>query len=149
LGWVDMGNTRSTAEEAAPKSEITRLGGLFSWQSILFVILCTSGLGLGVVYIFGLTWGGKPLLEGQYYWLFIGIFTAASFIALPAFSGQQKVPIYDLVAAFLALAISFFFFTHAWDIGRVGWTNIPLGIVIWLLMLETARRSGGLPFLFV
>ena len=32
---------------------------------------------------------------------------------------------------------------------QAGWTNIPLGIVIWALMLEMARRSGGIPFLMV
>ncbi|WP_101674721.1 TRAP transporter permease [Alloalcanivorax mobilis] len=144
-----MTDTAPLPEESMPQSEVTRLGGMFSWQSIVFVILSVAGLAVGLTYIFGFTWNGQRLLEGQYYWLFIGLFTAAAFIALPAYSGQKKVPVYDLVAAVVALVISVYFSTHAWDMVQAGWTQIPMGAVIWLLMLEVARRSGGLPFLLV
>ncbi|MDF2231748.1 TRAP transporter fused permease subunit [Albimonas sp. CAU 1670] len=136
-------------EESLPPSEITRLGELFSPVSILFVVLCLAGLGTGLAYVFGIPIAGGRLLEGQYYWIFIGLFTAAAFVALPAHAGQKKMPIYDMVAAVAALAVSFWFATHAWDILQAGWTNIPAGVVMWLLMLEVARRSGGLPFLAV
>lgn len=144
-----MNNTSPTIEEAMPQSEVTRLGDLFSWQSILFVILCVAGLAIGAAYIFGATWNDQPLLEGQYYWIFIGCFTAAAYIALPAFPGHKKVPIYDMAAAVIALGISIYFSGHAWDMVQAGWTNNILGTVIWLLMLELARRSGGIPFLLV
>lgn len=144
-----MNDTASTPEDSTPRSEITRLGELFSWQSILFVILCVGGLGVGLAYIFGATWNGDRLLEGQYYWIFIGFFMAAAFIALPAFPSHRKVPIFDMAAAVAALAISFYFSAHAWDMVQAGWTNAALGTVIWLLMLEVARRSGGIPFLLV
>ena len=141
--------------DAAPTSgeihevEITRLGAPFSWQSVVFVVLCTAGLALGVLYIFGVPIGGERLLEGQYYWIFIGLFTAAAFIALPALRGQTRVPLYDIAAAVAALAIGGYFSTHAWDMVMAGWAHVPLGIVMWVLMLEVARRSGGVPFLFV
>lgn len=144
-----MTNTASIPEDATHQSEVTRLGEMYSWQSILFVVLSVAGLCTGLTYIFGLTWNGQRLLEGQYYWIFIGLFTAAAFIALPAFPGQKKVPVYDLVAAAVALGISVYFSTHAWDMVQAGWTQIPMGLVIWLLMLEVARRSGGIPFLLV
>jgi len=32
---------------------------------------------------------------------------------------------------------------------QAGWTNFYAGVVLWLLMLEIARRSGGIPFLLV
>jgi TRAP transporter 4TM/12TM fusion protein len=136
-------------DESTHQSEITRLGDLFSWQSILFVILCVCGLGIGLAYIFGATWNGERLLEGQYYWVFIGLFTAAAYIALPASPSQMKVPVYDMLAAAVALAVSLYFSLHAWDMVQAGWTDIPMGVVIWLLMLEVARRSGGIPFLLV
>src|SRR5699024_4193846 len=101
------------------------------------------------LYIFGFSWNGQVLLEGQYYWLFIGLFSAAVFIALPARKGQKTIPVYDLIAAAVALGISFYFAFHAWDMARSGWTNVPLGVVVCLLMLEMARRSGGLPLLLV
>lgn len=144
-----MNNNAPPVEETTHQSEITRLGDLFSWQSILFVILCVCGLATGLAYIFGATWNGDRMLEGQYYWVFIGFFTAAAYIALPASPRQMKVPIYDMVAAAVALAVSLYFSLHAWDMVQAGWTDIPMGIVIWLLMLEVARRSGGIPFLLV
>lgn len=144
-----MTTTVSKPDEAAPQAEVSRLGALYSWQSILFVILCVAGLGTGIAYIFGFTYNEQRLLEGQYYWIFIGLFTAAAFIALPARSGQQNVPFYDLIAAAVALGISLYFSTHAWDMVQAGWTHVPMGIVIWVLMMEVARRSGGLPFLLV
>jgi len=136
-------------DDTVPQSEVTRLGASFSFWSIVFVVLCACGLGLGLCYAFGIQIAGQRLLEGQYYWVFIGLFTAAAYIALPAFKGQTTVPFYDVAAAVVALGISFWFSTHAWDMVQAGWVNIPAGIVIWLLMLEVARRSGGLPFLLV
>ena len=136
-------------EDHTPASEATRLGAMGSWQSILFTLLCAGGLLLGLAYIFGFTLGGERLLEGEYYWIFIGIFSAAAFIALPAYAGQKKIPVYDLIAAAVVLAISVYFATNAWDMVQAGWYNLPLGVIVWLLMMELSRRSGGTPFLIV
>lgn len=132
-----------------PPTEITRLGAPFSWQSLLFVGLCTLGLAIGLCYIFGIPIGGKRMLEGEYYWIFIGLFTAAAFVALPARPSHTTPPIWDLAAGAAGLGICIWFSTHSWDIVQAGWHNVPAGIVLWLLMLEMARRSGGVPFLLV
>ncbi len=137
------------AEHIEPANEITRLGEAYSWQSITFVVLSVCGLLTGIAYLFGLTWGGRRMLEGEYYWIFIGFFAAAAFLALPAKAGQTKVPLYDVVAAIVIFAVSFYFATNAWEMVQAGWSNLTLGIVVWLLMMELARRSGGLPFLLV
>ncbi len=144
-----MNEITSPPEDNAPQGEATRLGDLYSWQSLLFVLLSVGGLAIGLIYIFGFTWNGERLLEGQYYWLFIGLFVSAAFIALPARKGQNTIPFYDLIAAALSLGISFYFSHYAWDMVQSGWNNVTLGAVMWLLMLEVARRSGGLPFLLV
>lgn len=144
-----MSEVAPVADQASAESEPTRLGRMFSWQSILFVALSLAGLAIALVYIFGVTWNGQVLLEGQYYWLFIGLFGSAVFIALPARKGQKKIPFYDLIAAALTLVVSFYFASHAWDMAQSGWVNIPFGVVMCVLMLEMARRSGGLPLLLV
>lgn len=147
-----MGETAARDAQGAtePQGDITRLGSLFSWQSILFVVLCCIGLGMGVFYIFGFTFQGQRLVEAQYYWIFIGIFSAAAFIALPATSkGRSGVPFYDLILAVAALGICIYFFMNAWDMVILGWTHVPLGIALWALMLEVSRRSGGMPFFLV
>lgn len=139
----------SIDETSVTETEVTRLGDLYSWQSILFVFLSVCGLFTGLAYIFGFTWNGQRLLEGEYYWAFIGFFAAAAFIALPARAGQKKVPFYDVIAAAVVVAISFYFASNAWDMVQAGWSNLYLGVVVWLLMMELARRSGGIPFLLV
>src|SRR5690606_12414455 len=144
-----MTDEPNVPDDALPPSEVTRLGAAFSWQSILFVFLCFCGLGMGLMYTFGIAVGGKRLLEGEYYWTFIGMFTEAAFIALPAYAGQKKIPIYDLVAAAVSLGISVWFAGHAWEIVQSGWYSVPMGVVMMLLMLELSRRSGGIPFLLV
>lgn len=147
--------TQSITQEQTPavlpeaESEVTRLGRLFSWQSITFVVISFLGLLSGLAYIFGFTWNGQRLLEGEYYWVFIGLFSAAAFIALPGRKGQKKIPFYDLIAAAVIIAISFYFATNAWDMVQAGWSNLYLGVAVWLLMMELARRSGGIPFLLV
>jgi TRAP transporter 4TM/12TM fusion protein len=144
-----MKTDSAVPEKEAPGSEVTRLGAAYSWQSIAFVLLSVCGLVTGVTYIFGFTWAGRRLLEGEYYWIFIGFFAAAAFLALPARPGQVKVPLYDVVAAILILAASFYFAHNAWEMVQAGWSNLYLGILVWLLMMELARRSGGIPFLLV
>jgi TRAP transporter 4TM/12TM fusion protein len=135
--------------ESEKSAEVMRLGSLFSRTSIVFTVLCTCGLGMGLAYAFGVPIGGDRLIEGQYYWVFIGIFLAASFIALPGYKGTNGVPVYDVIAAVVALGICLWFSTKAWDIVQAGWTSFQAGIVLWVLMLEIARRSGGVPFLLV
>jgi TRAP transporter 4TM/12TM fusion protein len=139
----------SETADGEPNAEVTRLGPMFSFTSIAFVILCSAGLGLGLCYAFGVPLGGKRMLEGQYYWFFIGTFLAAAFIALPGRKAQTGVPFYDVIAALIVFGICAWFSNYAWDIVQAGWTNFPAGVILWVLMLEIARRSGGLPFLLV
>lgn len=137
------------AKPVEAEVDVTRLGALFSWQSLLFVALSVVGLIFGIIYIFGYTIQGQRLIEAEYYWIFIGIFSAAGFIALPAHSGSKRVPFYDAIAAVTVLGIAIYFFMHAREMVIMGWTHVPLGIVMWALMLELARRSAGMPFFLV
>ncbi len=132
-----------------PPGEVTRLGASYSPGSILFTLLCTLGITLGLINTFGIRLAGEVMLEGQYYWLFIGLFLAAAFIAIPARAGSRKISVLDMGAAAIALGVSVWFATNAWNMVFFGWSNFPAGIVIWLLMLELARRSGGPAFFLV
>ena len=59
------------------------------------------------------------------------------------------LPWYDIVIAAISFVICLYFFFYARDMVISSWSNIPLGIVMWVLMMEAARRSGGIPFLLV
>lgn len=148
---TDPGKSKPKAGAAVKTDgESLRLGKLTSWQSILFMTLSILGIILAVLAIFSFSFRGRTLLQAEYYWLFIGIFTPAVYIALPARKQSSGAPPwYDLVLAAVALVICVYFFTNARDIVIIGWTNVPLGIVMWLMMMEAARRVAGWPLFFV
>jgi TRAP transporter 4TM/12TM fusion protein len=130
--------------------EVTRLGKLPRWQSLIFMVIAILGIGLSIFYIFGGSFEGRVLLDVEYYWLFIGLFSAAVFIIMPGRKADKaRLPWYDLVLAGLILVICFYCFTNARDMSISGWKNIPLGVVIWLVMMEAARRGGGISYLLV
>ena len=148
-------NKVEQSEAGTPQTEeigievATRLGGLTSWQGIIFAILTTAGIVLGVCFTFGFTFRGTVLLDAEYYWLFIGIFSAASFLYLPARKRTGPPPWYDLFLAVTMFVICLYFFSNARDMSLMGWSNIPLGVIVWLIMMEAARRAGGIPLLIV
>lgn len=142
-----MDNDKSA--ETANK-DTTRLGKLNSWQGIVFLVLSILGICLSICYIFGFQISGRVLLNVEYYWLFIGLFSAAMFISMPAAKKSRGAPPwYDVILAAAILGICIYFFKNAQDMIIMGWSNIPLGIVTWVMMMEAARRSGGLSYFFV
>jgi len=130
--------------------EVTRLEKLPRWQNLIFMIIAILGIGLSIFYIFGFSYEGRVLLDVEYYWLFIGLFSAAVFLIMPARKADKaRLPWYDFVLAGVILGVSFYCFTNARDMSISGWKNIPLGVVIWIIMMEAARRGGGISYLLV
>ncbi|MBN1663939.1 MAG: TRAP transporter fused permease subunit [Deltaproteobacteria bacterium] len=149
----DAKNEKQTdSAEIAKKIEVqvTRLANLPMWQTIIFFILSLIGTLLGASYIFGISFQGQVMVQIQYYWLFVGLFSACVFIAMPARQkDRMKIPWYDLLIAAAVLGICIFFAMKANDMQMAGWKNIPMAIVIWMVMMEAARRGGGLSYLIV
>lgn len=130
--------------------EVTRLGKLPTWARIAYFILAMLGTLLAIYYIFGFSIKGRVLLNIEYYWLFIALFSACVFILMPARAkDKMHVPWYDVILTVTIFSICLYFFFHARDMNMAGWKNIPLGVVVWLIMLEAARRAGGLSYLLV
>lgn len=137
-------------EKVKVEVDVTRLKYVPQWQRLAFFIISMAGIALAVFYIFGFSIQGRVLLDVEYYWLFIALFGAAIFIALPGRKRDKtRLPWYDMLFALAVFAICIFFFLKARDMSIAGWNNIPLGAVIWVLMMEAARRSGGWSFLIV
>ena len=130
--------------------EVTRLGRIPTWQTLVYFVLALLGTLLAIFYIFGFSFQGRVLINTEYYWLFIGLFSSCVFILMP---GRKKdkghLPWYDMILAVAILAISIYFFFMARDMSIAGWKNIPMGVVVWLIMLEAARRAGGWSYLGV
>jgi TRAP transporter 4TM/12TM fusion protein len=123
--------------------EVTRWGELSKAQKVTCFALSMIGIGLAVGYTFGFSWRGEALADFAYYWLFIAIFLPGVFLIMPARKKDKTIPWYDLVFASLSCIIAIYFYTHAWEVFEEGWKNIPVGVVLWLLILEASRRGGG------
>jgi len=124
--------------------EVTRYGNLPKPLKALSIALSILGIGLAVFYVFRFSIGGGTLLNYGYYLLFIAIFSSNVFLILPARKqDRNKVPWYDVLFIVLTFGICVYFYLHSYKMSVAGWTNIPLGIILGLSILEGARRAGG------
>jgi TRAP transporter 4TM/12TM fusion protein len=107
-------------------------------------------------YIFGWGLAGLHLMSWTYYYVLIGLLLPFVFLLFPMRTAHTgKIPWYDWVAAFLSFAISIYFSFNALDMSERGWAmyaspfNFFLALVLCLLVLESARRTGGTIFFVV
>jgi TRAP-type uncharacterized transport system fused permease subunit len=115
-----------------------------------FLALTTCGIGIAVIYIFGLV----PVLDVTYYFLLMAMFIPLVFLLLPARKNETKVAWYSYVLAIVAFGIFTFLSTKGYQLMYTvfippnQWQFI-VAVVVFLLILEAARRLGGLIFLGV
>ena len=118
----------------------------------LFVLLTLGAVLLAINQLFLLRAFGVTLLDTQYLYMLAGIFLALSFLIFPAYSGapMDRVPWYDLLLALIVLGVSAYFALTAERALLQGWEYAAperatiLSFVYWVLVLEGARRAGGL-----
>lgn len=130
------------------------------------VILATLlAIALAVNQLFNLQAFGVVLLEGRYLYLLAGLFLALTFLCFRAYktpdasdasaSGAsvvraQYAPWYDWLLALVALIVSGYFVATAEVSLDSGWEYAPpetaryLSLLLYLLILEATRRTGGL-----
>jgi TRAP transporter 4TM/12TM fusion protein len=126
------------------------------WQAV-FVAMTLVGVFIAVNQIFNLRFFvGITLLENRYLYVLLGVFLSMAFLIFPAHAGAARgVPWYDAVLFLAALVSTFFFAYNAENIVMQAWEfNAPeyavyFGIVLWLLLIEAARRTGGWMFMAI
>ncbi len=126
------------------------------WEAVV-AVLTAAGILLAVNQIFNLQFFvGFVLLENRYLYVLLGLFLGLAFIIFPAGSRwTERVPWYDAALFALALAVCGYFAWNGERMIREAWefrappTAVALGIILWLLILEGARRTGGLAFAVV
>jgi TRAP transporter 4TM/12TM fusion protein len=134
------------SEESADRQR--RLEG--GWRAV-FILLTLAGLALAINQIFNLRFfAGIVLLENRYLYLLLATFFAPVFLLFPATDRTiHRVPWYDAGLCLAAMACSCYF---AWNAERMvaeAWefqaptVAVYVGVVLWLLLLEGARRTGG------
>jgi TRAP transporter 4TM/12TM fusion protein len=137
------------AETASVEVEPTRYRSLRpAWRHFV-AVLFAAGIAIAVHYNFGGSLGDWFWWDSHYFYLFIGVFVSAAFILIPASKRDRSIRWYDGVAAILVLAICVYFFSHGREIYEYHWWSLPWGTVLFILLLEGARRAGGWVFLVV
>src|SRR3990172_289408 len=121
------------------------------WLAV-FVALTLAGLFLAINHLFNLRFFvGFVLLENRYLYLLLATFFSCSFLLFPAGKKTRtRVPWYDVLLFLAAFGSSVYFAWHGERMVREAWEfqapafAVGVGVVLWLLLLEGARRTGGL-----
>ncbi len=147
--------SEGATEPAAGVSRHRRLSRPWRLTLLAFTTLCVV---LGVYQVFNLGfWVGYTALENQYLYAIVALLLPLVFILWPAHrrAPADRVPWYDMALFFTTLALGVYFVTHGEAIVDEGWEYsapehaIYASFLFWLLVLEGARRAGGLSILFI
>ncbi len=135
--------------EAAEAGRFRRLP--FGWR-VVVVAATTVAILLSINQLFNLhLLVGYTMLDNAYLYLLLGLLVPQVYLTFPAYKGASldRVPWYDALL-FVALAgVCGYFFTCSREILSDGWEYaapaqaMVLGFILWLLILEAVRRSGG------
>ena len=125
-------------------------GKLKKW---IIMIFTTVAIVLAVVYNFGFEIAGHTMLLQEYLYLLFVLFLPFVFLLRPlTFRGKRNrlTNSIDIVLSILSFCIPFYFCFHAQQMLDMGWEFLPpksaviLGTILWVIFLETSRRSGGI-----
>lgn len=163
---AEKGPASGTPETGAPESGILEPGALppdlqdrttERWHSIprplraLLLAMSASGAGLAAGYIFGFV----PLLDVSYYFLLMALYLPWVFLLLPAYRGERRVGVLSYLPAIAICGLTGFMaymgrslVFQTWVPVAHTWQLVVAG-GIYLLILEAARRAGGMIFLVI
>ena len=108
-----------------------------------------AGVALAVVYIFGLV----PLLDVTYYFLLMACYLPIAFLFLPAHRNEKRVGWLSYAPAAATLGLTLFLAYKSSDLVYQTWVpvahtwQLAVAAGLSLVILEAARRSGGVIFL--
>ena len=144
-----------STEPAVGGGRHRRLSPPWRLTLIAFTTLCVM---LGVYQVFNLGfWFGYTPLENQYLYAVVTLLLPLVFVLWPAHRGGvvDRVPWYDAVLFVVTLVLGVYFIVNGEAIVDEGWEYsapehaVYASYLFWLLVLEGARRAGGLPILVI
>lgn len=151
-----------SAEEAVEQAEASidrhRKLSPFWWTVLLTSALLSIALSIYVIFGIGNRIGTYVPLETEYFYAMLGLLLPLVFLLYQPWPGVgpiDRVPWYDILIAVIASGISVYFVLHGNQILLDGWEYLPppeaaiLAFVMWAIVLEAARRGGGLPIFFI
>jgi len=120
----------------------------------IIVVLSAFGIFLAIDQVFYLSLLGNLDLENSYSYLLMALFLSTVFLTFRSKDGQGKYKMLSVWfdgALFLAsLLISIYMAVEGYDILMKGWSAVApahmivLSTILWFLILEATRRTGGL-----
>lgn len=139
------------ANKLKPTSQAGRyrtLTGAFRWT---FITSTAFAIAISIIQIFHIVIAGQILESKSYLALLMALLLPMVFLLFPArpTSPRDRVPWYDVVAAFLIFICALYVCLHAGDIQTQGWSIRPpiealcLGLAAWVLTIEAVRRTAG------
>ena len=136
-----------------PSSRHRTLSGPLRW---IFILFSFTGVLAAIYQLFHFSFLGV-MVGDAYYYLLITLFLPLLFLIFPASktASRQKVPWYDLTLAILSFIGPLYLFLNSYRIIQEGWEIVPpiqtyiLGLILLLVVLEAARRAGGLSFALI
>lgn len=139
-------------EAAEAKSDLGRFRTISGVWRTLFLALTALGVVLSVNQIFNLKFFVEfVILDNSYLYLLLGVFFSIVFLVFPATkkSSRDRIPWYDYILFGIVIAITIYYALTGLQSLEQGWEydspTLPaaLAIVMWALILEGARRTGG------
>jgi TRAP transporter 4TM/12TM fusion protein len=128
-----------------------RYASLSGWMRALVLGCAGLGTALSVVYIFGVV----PLLDVTYYFLLMALFLPLGFLFLPAHKGEARPGWLSWIPALLTLGVTLFLAWKSRELVYQTWVPVSedwqlvVAVLMFGLILEAARRSGGWIFLAI
>ena len=154
----EITNQVAEAEAAGAETELGRFRRLTGVWRKLFLLFSMAGALLAVNQIFNLKlFVGVVILDNSYLYLLLGLFVSLVYLVFPATakSSRVRIPWYDCAAFAACLLIPAYFAWTGLRSLEEGWEydspNFPvvLAFVMWALIMECARRAGGLAIFLI
>ncbi|MFC2019037.1 TRAP transporter permease [Chloroflexota bacterium] len=115
--------------------------------------------GIGIFAAIWFMWAfrifGFSLDNTRFIYLMLSIFTGLFFLLFPISPKKgpfDRIPWYDILFSLTMTGSCLYFMVHTWEVQYSDWAFFPpltalvLGIAMWALLLEAARRRLGLVF---
>ena len=141
-------------DDIKPSSDRYRtLRGPLRW---IFILFSLGGIFVAIYQLFHFNFLGV-MVGDAYYYLLITLFLPLLFLISPIRKDlkSNRVPWYDLLFAVLSFIGPLYLFLNSYRIIQDGWEIIPpiqtyvLGIILMAMVLEAARRAGGISFALI
>jgi TRAP transporter 4TM/12TM fusion protein len=116
------------------------ISAIFTLLAILFSINEIFRLGIIVYH------------EFLYFYCLLGVFLSIAYLLYPISkrTPKDKIPWYDIILFLLTLVCCSYLMVNSFKISIEGWVmvgppiSVIVSIILWILVLEALRRSGGL-----